>query len=87
MTLPRRDHHPLCSLFSTLCRHLTRLSVCLLDNKQFDISSDGCQDTVKLTKSFGWQAITSFLAHDVVEFAHVLDDKLKQLASVRHKGS
>jgi ubiquitin carboxyl-terminal hydrolase 7 len=39
--------------------------------------SDSPVGTKKLTKSFGWDSIDSFLQHDVQEFCRVLLDNLE----------
>ena len=39
--------------------------------------SDKPVGTKKLTKSFGWETLDSFMQHDVQEFLRVLLDKLE----------
>ena len=40
---------------------------------------DKAVGTKKLTKSFGWETLDSFMQHDVQEFLRVLLDKLEVL--------
>ncbi|PVF96521.1 cysteine proteinase [Serendipita vermifera] len=40
-------------------------------------TSDQKVTTTELTKSFGWKALDSFMAHDVYEFAAILLDKIE----------
>ncbi len=48
-------------------------------------NSDYAVGTTDLTKSFGWDAMDSFMQHDVQEFNRVLQDTIEEKMKVNQK--